>query len=124
IMGAAIVDLVLIFRSALARIRERAAAGSAPAPAIEEGEAWKATNTKKLFAWVVVWAVALVVVCTVVLDLPILYILFALGLVFLFMLVNGISLGISDSNPISSAFVVSVLMMAAIGLTDAGVGLM
>jgi uncharacterized oligopeptide transporter (OPT) family protein len=38
--------------------------------------------------------------------------------------VNGISLGISDSNPISSAFVVSVVIMATFGLSDPVVGLM
>ena len=41
---------------------------------------------------------------------------FAVLLVFVFALVNGISLGISDSNPISSAFVVAVVLMAALGL--------
>ena len=41
------------------------------------------------------------------------YVLIAIGLVFVFMLVNGISLGISDSNPISSAFVLTVLVLAA-----------
>ena len=41
-----------------------------------------------------------------------------------FALVNGISVGISDSIPISSAFVVSVVLMAAIGLKDPAVGLM
>jgi uncharacterized oligopeptide transporter (OPT) family protein len=39
-------------------------------------------------------------------------------------MVNGISQGVSDSNPISSAFVVSVLLMAALGLRDPGVGLL
>jgi len=38
--------------------------------------------------------------------------------------VNGISVGVSDSNPISSAFVVSVVIMAALGLKDPIVGLM
>jgi uncharacterized oligopeptide transporter (OPT) family protein len=52
------------------------------------------------------------------------YLLVCIGLVFLFVLVNGISLGISDSNPISSAFVMTVFVLAAIGLTDAGTGLM
>jgi uncharacterized oligopeptide transporter (OPT) family protein len=58
--------------------------------------------------------------------------LFAVVLSFLFVLVNGISLGISDSNPISSAFVVSVLLMTVVpsllgfnfGLKDAGIGLL
>jgi uncharacterized oligopeptide transporter (OPT) family protein len=44
--------------------------------------------------------------------------------VFVFAMVNGISLGISDSNPISSAFVTAVVLMAALGLKDPVVGLM
>ena len=40
----------------------------------------------------------------------------AIILVFLFVFVNGISDGISDWNPISSAFVMSVLLMSALGL--------
>jgi uncharacterized oligopeptide transporter (OPT) family protein len=42
---------------------------------------------------------------------------------YVFVLVNGISVGISDQNPISSAFVVGVTIMAAAGLTDPLVGL-
>jgi hypothetical protein len=45
-------------------------------------------------------------------------------LVFLFVLVNGISFGISDSNPISSAFVMTVFILAAFGLKDPATGLM
>ena len=37
---------------------------------------------------------------------PVGYLVVALLLVFVFAMVNGISLGITDSNPISSAFVV------------------
>ena len=39
-------------------------------------------------------------------------------------MINGISQGISDSNPISSAFVISVVLMGMLGLKDPGVGLM
>ena len=52
------------------------------------------------------------------------YLLLAVALVFVFAMVNGISVGVSDSNPISSAFVVAVVLMAALGLKDPGVGLM
>ena len=48
------------------------------------------------------------------------YLLFAVVLAFVFVMVNGISLGISDSTPISSAFVVTVVLMAAVGLSDPG----
>ena len=55
---------------------------------------------------------------------PLCFLLLAVALVFLFALVNGISVGVSDSNPISSAFVVAVVLMALLGLEDPGVGLM
>jgi hypothetical protein len=45
-------------------------------------------------------------------------------LCFLFVLINGISQGISDWNPVSAAFVVTVFILAAFGLRDPGVGLM
>jgi uncharacterized oligopeptide transporter (OPT) family protein len=47
-----------------------------------------------------------------------------MGLVFVFLLINGISTGISDSNPVSAAFVIGVFLMATIGLKDIGAGLM
>jgi uncharacterized oligopeptide transporter (OPT) family protein len=59
-----------------------------------------------------------------VLAQPVGFLVLAIALVFVFALVNGISVGISDSNPISSAFVVSVVVMAALGLKDPSVGLM
>ena len=59
-----------------------------------------------------------------VLHQPRFFILVAVCLVFLFVLVNGISLGISDSNPISSAFVMTVFILAAFGLKDPATGLM
>jgi hypothetical protein len=52
------------------------------------------------------------------------FLIVAVGLCFLFVLVNGISLGISDWNPISSAFVLTVFILASLGLRDPGVGLL
>jgi hypothetical protein len=60
----------------------------------------------------------------VLLRQPLFFLALAVALVFLFALVNGISVGVSDSNPISSAFVVAVVVMAMLGLADAGAGLM
>jgi uncharacterized oligopeptide transporter (OPT) family protein len=74
--------------------------------------------------WVAFWAAGIVLTGHLVLGQPVTYIAFAVGLVFVFAMVNGISLGISDSNPISSAFVVSVVIMATFGLSDPVVGLM
>ena len=110
IMGAAIVDVSLILFRAWQRARQVAAQ-----KAVEQ-EDWKRTNTRRLVAWVVFWGVGIVVVGSQVLHQPVGYLVMAVLLVFVFALVNGISLGITDSNPISSAFVVTVVLMAGIGL--------
>ncbi len=117
IMGAAIIDIALVFREAVTRMR-----GNAP-PDAPQAE-WKRVNTTRLVMWVVFWGAGVVLTGHLVLGQPVGYLLFAVALVFVFALVNGISVGISDSNPISSAFVVSVVLMAAVGLTDPVVGLM
>src|SRR3954470_1772190 len=109
IMGAAVVDLAIIGREAVRRMQARRGAPRAP---VQSG----GLSSGRLLTWVLAWGVALVLVATLLLGQPLGYVLFALALVFLFVFVNGISTGISDWNPISSAFVVSVLMMSALGL--------
>lgn len=116
IMGAAIVDMTMIAASAIKTFGQSKAA----APA----EDWKKTDSRFLTGWVVFWALAIVVMGVGVLKLPLLFVLVAIALVFVFLMVNGISLGISDSNPISSAFVLTVFILATIGLKDAGTGLL
>jgi hypothetical protein len=118
ILGAAVVDIGLLLVQAGRRLRERRGVAGAPA------EDWKRVNNVRLLVWVVFWGAALVVVGSQVLRQPIFFLIVAVGLCFLFVLVNGISLGISDSNPISSAFVMTVFVLAALGLKDPGVGLM
>src|SRR5262245_54229580 len=116
IFAAGIGDLTFIAIEAARRVRERR---GAPAPVQSGG-----LSTGRLGLWVLGWGVALVLVATLLLGQPIGYVLFAVALVFLFVFINGISTGISDWNPISSAFVVSVLMMSAIGLRDPIVAMM
>ncbi len=116
ILGAAIVDICLIAAQAIRRLKARAP--SQPA------EDWKRVNMVQLVVWVLVWAAAVVAIGHVALGQPVFFQLVAVGLVFVFVLVNGISLGISDSNPISSAFVLTVFILAALGLSDPGIGLM
>ena len=99
-----------------------AASGAARAAAPQED--WKRVHSARLLLWIVVWGAGIVVTGHAVLGQPVGYLLLAVALVFVFALVNGISVGVSDSNPISSAFVVAVVLMAAIGLKDPGVGLM
>jgi uncharacterized oligopeptide transporter (OPT) family protein len=116
IFGAGIVDLTFIAIEATRRVRARA---SAPAPSQSGG-----LSMRGLALWVLFWGAALTLVATLLLDQPIGYVLFAIVLVFLFVFINGISQGISDWNPISSAFVMSVLLMSAIGLRDPIVAMM
>src|SRR5207302_7264705 len=110
------VDITLIVREALARHRAVQAPDSG---AIEE---WKKVDTRKLALWVLFWAVAVVIVSSNM-GVPAGYAVLGVVLAAIFVLVNGISVGISDSNPISSAFVVGVTAMALAGLTDPLVGL-
>ncbi|HSU56224.1 MAG TPA: OPT/YSL family transporter [Candidatus Dormibacteraeota bacterium] len=117
ILGAAILDVTLLLIQAARQLKvER--------PAKTAREDWKKVNTWGLVVWVLAWGTGVVIVGSQVLHQPILYLCVAVGLCFLFVLVNGISLGISDSNPISSAFVMAVFILASLGLHDAGVGLL
>jgi uncharacterized oligopeptide transporter (OPT) family protein len=118
IMGAAIIDVGLVLWEAAGRWRR---VGSAPAP---EAPDWKRVDTRKLVAWVAAWAAAVVASGHFVLAQPVGFLVLAVAMTFVFAMVNGISVGISDSNPISSAFVVCVVVMAALGLKDPVVGLM
>lgn len=117
IMGAAIVDISIILWQAAQRMKQTQAA-AAPQ------EDWKRTNYLRLLLWVAFWGAGIVVVGSQVLHQPVGYLIFAVLLVFVFAMVNGLSQGITDQNPISSAFVVTVILMAAIGLKDPVVGLM
>lgn len=118
ILGAAILDIGLILVQALRKFFEKGAQPSQPP------EDWKRVNTFRLVLWIAFWAAGTVWVGSRMLHQPVFFLLVAVGLSFLFVLVNGISQGISDWNPISSAFVVTVFIMAALGLRDPGVGLL
>ncbi|MDP3503506.1 MAG: OPT/YSL family transporter [Myxococcales bacterium] len=114
IMGAAVVDIFLILRQAVTRIRK----ASAEQPvAMVPGEEWKQTNTNRLLLWLGFWGLMVIGVSVGLLNVGIGWVLLGIVLAFGMMLVNGISFGITDSNPISSAFVVSVVVMALLGLT-------
>ena len=117
ILGAAILDISLILFEFARRLK---AGGKAP----EEQPDWKRVNSRMLVVWVIAWAIGVIATGHVVLQQPLGYLVIAIALVFVFVMVNGISLGLTDSNPISSAFVVTVLIMATVGLMDPGVGLM
>lgn len=117
ILGAAIVDITLILIQAVRKLRQ-------PNVATPPAEDWKQTNARRLVLWVICWGVGVVIVGSQVLQQPVFFLVVAIALCFLFVLINGIAAGISDSNPISSAFVLTVFIMATLGLKDPGVGLM
>jgi uncharacterized oligopeptide transporter (OPT) family protein len=121
ILGAAAVDITLVIREALTRHRQGSGATDAAPPVPQE--AWKRVDTRKLVAWTAFWAVAVVAV-SASLGVPVGYAVLGVVLASIFVLINGISVGISDSNPISSAFVVGVTVMALAGLTNPIVGLL
>ena len=118
ILGAAILDVALILIQAARQFRQRNAEPAKPA------EDWKRVSIMRLVLWVVFWGTATVIFGSQVLHQPVFFLAVAVGLCFLFVLVNGISLGISDSNPISSAFVLTVFILASLGLRDPGVCLL
>jgi uncharacterized oligopeptide transporter (OPT) family protein len=113
ILGAAAIDVALILARAWARTR--GARPVAPSPS--------RAPLVRLAAWIAVWGAGVVAVGAQLLHQPVGYLLLAVALVFVFALVNGISVGMVDQNPISSAFVVSVLLMGALGLGDPAAGL-
>jgi uncharacterized oligopeptide transporter (OPT) family protein len=117
ILGAAIVDLSLLGRDALKKVREAKTAVAVPAPGPK-------ANVGRLLLWVVFWAIALSIVATKMLGVPLVWVVMAIALAFIFQMVNGISQGITDQNPISSAFVVTVLLMGLLGLRDPLIGLL
>jgi uncharacterized oligopeptide transporter (OPT) family protein len=118
ILGAAILDVALILIRAARQFSRPSAAPQAPT------EDWKKVNTLRLTLWVLFWGAGTVIIGHQVLHQPVFFLAVAVGLCFLFVLVNGISQGISDQNPISSAFVMAVFIFAALGLRDPGVGLL
>jgi uncharacterized oligopeptide transporter (OPT) family protein len=116
IMGAAAVDMAMLAGQALRQLGQ--------AKAAEPAEDWKRTDRGFLWLWILFWGLGVGVMGVGVLHLPALFVAIAIGLVFVFLMVNGISLGISDSNPISSAFVLTVFILATIGLKDPVTGLL
>jgi uncharacterized oligopeptide transporter (OPT) family protein len=113
ILGAAIVDLALIAVQAIRRMRD-----VRDAPSEVDAGARRPLKIKRLFAWCGFWGFMVLAIGHTVLGRPLGFLAFAIVLAVVFVLVNGISTGISDSNPISSAFVISVLLMSLLGLKD------
>lgn len=118
IMGAALIDISLILLKVYRHGRQLPGRMRPGASAVASGGSlWR------VVAWVLFWGLAVVAVGVGLLHQPAGYMVLAVLLVFVFAMVNGISVGMVDQNPISSAFVLSVILMAALGLRDPNVGL-
>jgi uncharacterized oligopeptide transporter (OPT) family protein len=117
ILGAAVVDLSLLARDALRRVQQVRAEGVPPPTGPR-------TQVGRLVLWVLFWGAALAVVANLAFHVPPHWVAFALAAALVFQMINGISQGITDQNPISSAFVVTVLLMGLMGLTDPTIGLL
>jgi uncharacterized oligopeptide transporter (OPT) family protein len=123
ILGASLVDVSLILWEALRRLRAGPQRADGAPPAASEPEAWKKTNTGRLVLWVLAWGAGIAITGTTLMGVPLGYLLFALALAVVLVLVTGISTGMTDNTPISSAFVVTVILLAALGLRDPAVGM-
>ncbi len=77
-----------------------------------------------LALWILGSAVAVIVVGHFFLYQPIAYLALALALSAIFLLVNGLSLGMTDSNPVSSATVFAIYVMAMTKLTNVDTALL
>ena len=122
VLGAAVVDLTLIFWRIARRLSSVAESERVEVP--EEQRTGPRASLPRLLAWVGFWSLATIATGVEFFHEPVGYMLFVVVLVFVFAIVNGISLGLTDWNPISSAFVVTVLMLASLGLRDPILALM
>jgi uncharacterized oligopeptide transporter (OPT) family protein len=120
ILGASLIDVSMILWEAVGRWRAGPASATQAATGVE---AWKKTNIGRLVLWVLAWAVGIVLTGTTLMGVPAGYLLFELALGVVLVLVTGISTGMTDNTPISSAFVVTVILLAALGLRDPAVGM-
>ncbi|MFS8977985.1 OPT/YSL family transporter [Cupriavidus necator] len=118
IMGAALLDvsLLLVQASRQWRLARVGRAGQRPAARRGPDMGWVA-------AWALLWGAATVAAGVFWFGQPLGFQLMAVLLVLVFAVVNGISVGMVDQNPISSAFVLTVILMAAAGLRAPHVGL-
>ncbi len=123
ILGAAAVHLGPILWNALLRLREERQGDASERDA---GDASRGESSvgRGVILWTCAWAGVVAFTAGGLLDVNWGFVALALSLSFVFVLINGISTGISDSNPISAAFVLSVLLFVVAGLKGAMVGLL
>ena len=121
ILGASLIDVSLILWEAVRRLR--IGAGPEQRAPVAELEPWKRTRSGRLVLWVLAWGAGIAITGSSLMGVPLGYLLFELALAVVMVLVTGISTGMTDNTPISSAFVVTVMLLAALGLRDPAVGM-
>ena len=122
ILGAAIVDMGLICWRTVKRLTTPPTGPVTVVP--EEQRTGPRASMPRLVAWIAAWGLATIYVGTQFFHESLLTMGLVIVLTFVLVLVNGISLGLTDSNPISSAFVVTVLILASLGMHDPLLALM
>jgi uncharacterized oligopeptide transporter (OPT) family protein len=123
ILGASLIDVSLILWEAARRLRNGSKPADGATAPVPELEPWKKTNPRRLVLWVLAWGAGIAVTGTTLMGVPLGDVLFALALTVVLVLVTGIATGMTDNTPISSAFVVTVILLAALGLRDPGLGM-
>jgi uncharacterized oligopeptide transporter (OPT) family protein len=123
ILGASLIDVSLILWEAARRLRNGSKPADEATAPVPELEPWKRTNPRRLVLWVLAWGAGIAVTGTTLMGVPLGYVLFALALTVVLVLVTGIATGMTDNTPISSAFVVTVILLAALGLREPGMGM-
>jgi uncharacterized oligopeptide transporter (OPT) family protein len=123
ILGASLIDVSLILWEAARRLRNGPKPADGATAPVPELEPWKKTNPRRLVLWVLAWGAGIAVTGTTLMGVPLGDVLFALALTVVLVLVTGIATGMTDNTPISSAFVVTVILLAALGLRDPGLGM-
>ncbi len=123
ILGASLIDVSLILWEAARRLRNGSKPADEATAPVPELEPWKKTNPRRLVLWVLAWGAGIAVTGTTLMGVPLGHVLFALALTVVLVLVTGIATGMTDNTPISSAFVVTVILLAALGLRDPGMGM-
>ncbi len=123
ILGASLIDVSLILWEAARRLRNGSKPADEATAPVPELEPWKKTNPRRLVLWVLAWGAGIALTGTTLMGVPLGHVLFALALTVVLVLVTGIATGMTDNTPISSAFVVTVILLAALGLREPGMGM-
>lgn len=115
------ISLAMIFGASVVDV---APAVSSSVKKLLKGEIGNSRKQGAPIWWIVLSGAVMVLTAWLAFDVPLFYVLLAVLLATMFCLMNGISVGVADANPISSAFVVTVLLLIVAGVKAISVALM